>query len=265
MRAARSEGWSQWDRELEEVLDFWSNSESSRAPTKSKKGKPSPFQNWRTGPLDLYVDPLGDDSNRCDSPLKPCKTIQSAVDRIPVVIGGEVIVHIASGVYVEDVNLFDRADPDLAGVKLQGDFYDRPRIEGSLSLRRMRSILLSNLVVENSDADVPTLLVSRSDLQIIRSVVTGGIFGVLATRSDVIVSSVTFHDQRFAGLFGDYQSRFDLRYGEVSGADIGDVGSEPPIQMSAVTHSRISGYDDADFDVSGEHRCQADSHSICTP
>ena len=52
------------------------------------------------GSLDLYVDAnSGADTNDCLSQVTACETIQAALDRIPLLVDGDVTVHIGAGTY----------------------------------------------------------------------------------------------------------------------------------------------------------------------
>ncbi len=73
-------------------------------------------------PLDLYVDAAtGDDEDNCLSAGAACKTIQAAVDRIPMALGGNVTVHIADGTYSEEVVLNRRQRQGLHWISIEGN------------------------------------------------------------------------------------------------------------------------------------------------
>jgi len=75
------------------------------------------------GPLDLYVDAsTGDDANDGLSPTSAKQSIQAAVRDIPMLLSGDVQVHIANGTYNERVALMPRMRPDgLHWIRLIGD------------------------------------------------------------------------------------------------------------------------------------------------
>jgi hypothetical protein len=74
------------------------------------------------GPLDLYVDAVtGDDKNDGLSPITAKLTIQAAVDAIPMALGGDATVHIASGTYSEFVWIGRRSRLGVFAISIVGD------------------------------------------------------------------------------------------------------------------------------------------------
>jgi len=75
------------------------------------------------GPIDLYVDAsTGDDANDGLSPTSAKQSIQAAIRDIPMLLSGDVQVHIANGTYNERVALMPRMRPDgLHWIRLIGD------------------------------------------------------------------------------------------------------------------------------------------------
>ena len=74
------------------------------------------------GHIDLYVSGMsGNDSVTCLNANNGCRTIQAAIDRIPIVLDQHVIVHIAPGTYSESLMLADRLAPKGHEIRLIGD------------------------------------------------------------------------------------------------------------------------------------------------
>jgi hypothetical protein len=75
------------------------------------------------GPMDLYVDAItGDDENDGLSLAMPKKTIQAAIDSVPLVLGGTATINISDGTYRESL-LMDRRfmRSSFARIVLQGN------------------------------------------------------------------------------------------------------------------------------------------------
>ena len=104
-------------------------------------------------PADLYVNVgSGDDNQRCDSSRKACRTIQAALDRIPLILTSDITVHIADGTYEGEAVLADRGSPNRSRIRLVGE--PRATLTGAgrhatgLTVFRVPAIVVENLTVQ---------------------------------------------------------------------------------------------------------------------
>lgn len=124
------------------ALAGWSGS-SSVAETDSRGSE---------APVDIYVSAdTGNDMGQCLSPDDACRSIQGAIDKIPMTIESKVTVHIALGTYPGGIVLADRLSPNRSVIHLRGE--PRAAISGDgvqqtgLSIFKVSGIVLENLDV----------------------------------------------------------------------------------------------------------------------
>jgi hypothetical protein len=104
--------------------------------------------------LELFVDAsMGNDLGSCRSPGNACRTIQAAVDRIPIVLSQDVTVRIAPGTYREHLLLVDRLAPLDQTIRLvgaaQAPILSNLEHQGSgVTIRRFARVVLENLTIE---------------------------------------------------------------------------------------------------------------------
>jgi hypothetical protein len=153
--------------------------------------------------LDLYVDAAaGNDTFNGLFPWSPKQTIQAAVDRIPTVLGDDVVVHIAPGTYAETVRLYDRSFRGDSSITLLGEG-GNVRITGDgvrengIRIRNISGFVVEGLEVvdtlsykvlaTNSSGTLRSCLVTNT------ASMSGG-SGLLISRSFVTVEDSTISD-----------------------------------------------------------------------
>ncbi len=69
----------------------------------------------------LWVDGvLGSDHSACTQ-TEPCATIQAAIDRIPMILAQDIVVHVAAGIYEGGITIADRHSMLRAQITLRGE------------------------------------------------------------------------------------------------------------------------------------------------
>jgi hypothetical protein len=155
---------------------------------------------------DLYVDGLrGDDSGNCHAPASPCRTIQRAIDRIPLWIRADVTVHIAPGVYEEEVVIADRVSPEGRTLTLSGD-PGLTLLEGGgaratgISVTRSARVVLEDLIVTRYSGSGIDLFATGA-VALVRTVsAEHGGHGIRARLTDVTVRGGVVRDNGGSGI-----------------------------------------------------------------
>jgi len=145
--------------------------------------------------LELFVDArMSNDLGSCRSAGNSCRTIQAAIDRIPAVLTQDVIVHLASGVYVEPLLLADRLAPQGHTIRLTGEpqatIKPDPSFPGDgITVRRSPLVVLENLIIEGFANGVHVRL---SDVVISNTRISGNALnGILIEKGWVTLQSAT--------------------------------------------------------------------------
>jgi len=71
----------------------------------------------------IFVDNSFGDDNNCGSELEPKKTIQAAINDLPVVINHNIVIFIANGLYEETLNFTGHVVGPSGFITLSGDLY----------------------------------------------------------------------------------------------------------------------------------------------
>lgn len=158
---------------------------------------------------DLFVDPAGDDTNDCLTPVTACETVQAAIDKAA---DGERI-ELASGTYAEGISIHQRQNLTLEGHPAAQLVPPAVPAQNSLaSLFLSRAITLSHLTLTgNGTADFvggialnESVAVAINDC-VVQDLGGGGI--VLFQGSTATISDSTIQRNRFHGLRIDWGSR----------------------------------------------------------
>ncbi len=81
----------------------------------------TPLTATAAGHMDYYVNGIsGNDARTCQNANNGCRTIQAAIDRIPIVLDRHVAIYIAPGNYAESLILADRLAPKGHEIRLIG-------------------------------------------------------------------------------------------------------------------------------------------------
>jgi hypothetical protein len=104
--------------------------------------------------LELFVDATtGNDQGSCRTLGNACRTIQAAIDRIPVALSQDVTVRIAPGTYREHLLLVDRLAPMDQTIRLvgaaQASILSNQEHQGDgVIIRRSARVVLEGLTIE---------------------------------------------------------------------------------------------------------------------
>jgi len=143
--------------------------------------------------LELFVDAtMGNDLGSCRSAANACRTIQAAIDRVPVVLSQDVTVRIAAGTYFEHLLLVDRLAPldhtiRLVGVTQAPTLSSHEHRGEGITIRRAARVVLENLTIEGFATGVHVRL---SDVVVSNSRITGNTEnGILCEKGWVVLQS----------------------------------------------------------------------------
>ncbi|MFQ5670712.1 MAG: right-handed parallel beta-helix repeat-containing protein [Acidobacteriota bacterium] len=158
------------------------------------------------GPLDLYVDGAnGDDSNDGLAPGTAKRTIQAAVDMVPVVLAGPATVHVADGVYRESVLIGRRQmrGSDHETIILEGNTASPSVIIDGEKLREQgvasngTGVVIRGIRVTGFFEGIETGL---GFTLIEQSWVDGNFEGIAVGTGSAEISDVTIEDNSFDGI-----------------------------------------------------------------
>lgn len=140
--------------------------------------------------LDLYVDAtFGDDRIGCGSTriAWPCRSIQAALDRIPMVLTQDVVILVAEGTYDGGLLLADRLSPNRSSIELRGEegavvqAGDDQRI--GMAIWNTGDVRMEGLAFEGFEA-YGVLIVQSAPVEIVSARISGsGEAGILALQS----------------------------------------------------------------------------------
>lgn len=186
------------------------------------------------GPLDLYVDDLdGHDANDGRTPETAKRTIQAAINAVPLLLAHPVTIHIAPGTYAEELVVnrsntgmpFSEAgvgvtllgDPDNpSAVNLTGLDLRRTGIQIAVGLVRIRGLRIVNFVDYGLEIIGPAV-VSLEDCQ-----VTGNLGGGVRIDGFLQALRSSFSGNGGAGI--DIDDHGDFEADTVTVASNADVG-----------------------------------------
>lgn len=140
----------------------------------------------------LFVDPAGDDTDDCLSPVAACRTIQAAIDKAP---DGETI-EIAPGTYAEQVIIGNRESLRLQGGP--GVAIVDPGLpvgDAVFHIQASRLIRLVELAISGNPAGVEAVRIFNSQtIDVERSTIEGATLGFFINTSGVRISDSLVQD-----------------------------------------------------------------------
>jgi len=154
----------------------------------------------------FYVDALvGEDTELCGpDPAFPCRTIQAAIDRIPIVFHRDIVVHVASGVYPGGILISGRTTPNRSRVRVvgeaEGTIVSGPAGETTgVSVIQSHNVVLENLDIRGfPDAGVRVMFSPGARLESLSLSNNGD--GAFLGESDTVVRRGVFNDNLRNGV-----------------------------------------------------------------
>ncbi len=146
-----------------------------------------------TPDLDLYVAIGGNDASSCKSPQNSCRTIQAAIDRIPMILDRQVNISIQAGTYFGSVRIADRMAPRRFAIELIGQGEGatiaggESLIDGVTVTRTMR-VVLRNLTIRDFRGHGVVLRNGASASILQSGIVRNSGHGALVRMSDLTVA-----------------------------------------------------------------------------
>jgi hypothetical protein len=154
----------------------------------------------------VYVDALlGEDTDLCGpDPALPCRTIQAAIDRIPMVFTRDITVHVAPGTYPGGILIAGRTTPGQSRLRVAGTDtgavisgpYGEPT---GIAVVQSRNVSLENLEVTGYPAaGVRVILSPGSRLESVTLSNNGD--GAFLGESETLITKGLFRDNLGHGL-----------------------------------------------------------------
>jgi hypothetical protein len=145
----------------------------------------------------LFVDgTTGQDSSKCGTALAPCRTIQAAVDRVPMVFQRDTRIIIAPGTYDGGIMIVGRISPRMAALTLAGEpgqvvITGPAGVEHGIAIIHSYHVVLQNLRIEGFTGTGVKILDSL-DTELRSVEIDGGQDGVLLgeSRTTIVGGSV---------------------------------------------------------------------------
>ena len=197
----------------------------------------------------LYVDAAtGDDAND-GTQGKPFKTIQAAINSLPQLLMGAVIISVAAGTYEEDVSFYGFAGGRNAfmGISLQGAGQNQTFIKGMLITQTTIPVWFSNFYISKGNPSgmcgtyFNTAIFENVTFDGENSASSGLIACLSATGGQVYLANCTFKNApNYAVLCGGFLTAYNLK-GTNNKIGI-RVGISPGIGGIAIVDSLPEGF-----------------------
>ncbi len=154
---------------------------------------------------DRYVNAVtGDDAYSCLSPATACRSIQAAIDTIPMILAMDVTVHIAQGRYEGGILISERISRHLNTITLRGE--PDALIAGSglhdigITVWRTSGVILENLRIQDFGGSGVRLW-QASPTKLLETTVAGnGRHGIDAVMSDLYLFESTIENNGVHGI-----------------------------------------------------------------
>lgn len=155
--------------------------------------------------VDLFVDGVtGVDLSRCGTTVEPCRTIQAAIDRIPMVFHRDIKVNVAPGTYEGGIMIVGRISPRMSKLTVSGE-PDQVVITGpvgaqtGISVVHSYHVALENLRIEGFPGMGVKIMDSiESELRSVA--ITGGQDGLFLANSRTTIVGGSIEGSRRHGI-----------------------------------------------------------------